>query len=157
VSNLRENLALDFGDVFNSFKNLQAFSDFTGTFSQETDNVNLLINPKSIVIKAITPSGKIVADIIGITKKVNRIQVGRIFSLCVLKEYCKKGIATHLLKLLEEEFYLNSIRKVVLEVSALNVIAQQFYQRHGYFITSSILPNFYNDGSDAFVMNKNLL
>ena len=118
---------------------------------------NLLINPKSIVIKAITPSGKIVADIIGITKKVNRIQVGRIFSLCVLKEYCKKGIATHLLKLLEEEFYLNSIRKVVLEVSALNVIAQQFYQRHGYFITSSILPNFYNDGSDAFVMNKNLL
>lgn len=117
---------------------------------------NLLINPKSIVIKAAMPSGKIVADIIGITKKENRIQVGRIFSLCVLEEYRKKGIATRLLKLLEEEFYLNSIRKVFLEVSAHNFIAQKFYQRHGYFTTSSILTNFYNDGSDAFVMSKNL-
>ena len=117
---------------------------------------NLLINPKSIVIKAVTPSGKIVADIIGITKKENRIQAGRIFSLCVLEEYRKKGITGRLLRLLEEEFYLNSIRRIFLEVSARNLTAQKFYQRHGYFTTSSILPNFYKDGSDAFVMSKNL-
>jgi len=117
---------------------------------------NLLINPKSIVIKATTPSGKIIGNIIGITKKENRIPVGRIFSLCVLDEYRKNGIATHLVQLLEEEFYLNDIKKIKLEVSTRNNIAQLFYKRHGYLTTTNLLPNFYKDGSDAFVMNKNL-
>ena len=63
---------------------------------------NLLINPKSVIIKATIPAGKIVGDIIGITKKEPSVSVGRIFSLCVLEEYRKKGIAGRLLRLLEE-------------------------------------------------------
>ena len=118
---------------------------------------NLLINPKSIIIKATTPSGKIIGNIIGITKKENNSPAGKIYSLCVLKKYRGKGIATHLVQLLEDEFYLHGIKKIKLEVSTSNTIAQRFYKRHGYRRTDVILPEFYNDGSDAFVMSKNLL
>jgi ribosomal protein S18 acetylase RimI-like enzyme len=111
---------------------------------------NLLINPKSIIIKATTPSG----EIIGITKKENNSPAGKIHSLCVLEKYREKGIATHLVQLLEDEFYLQGIKKFKLEVSTSNTIAQRFYKRHGYRRTDAILPEFYNDGSDAFVMSK---
>ena len=117
---------------------------------------NLLINPKSIVIKATTPSGKIIGNIIGITRKEIGKPVGRILSLCVLEEHRKNGIATHLVQLLEEEFYLNGVKKIKLEVSSRNNVAQLFYQQHGYLMTTIHLPDFYKDGSDAFVMSKNL-
>ena len=65
---------------------------------------NLLINPKSIIIKATTPLG----EIIGITKKENNSPAGKIYSLCVLEKYREKGIATHLVQLLEDEFYLHA-------------------------------------------------
>ena len=117
---------------------------------------NLLINPKSVIIKATIPAGEIVGDIIGITKKEHSVSVGRIFSLCVLEEYRKKGIATRLVQLLEEEFCLRGIKKIRLEVSTHNNTARMFYERQGYQKTTVILPNFYNNGTDAFVMNKHL-
>ena len=117
---------------------------------------NLLIHPKSVVIKATIPQGEIIGDIIGVVKKEDSIPVGRIFSLCVRREYRKKGIATHLLQLLEDEFGLLGIKKISLEVSSRNTVAQLFYERHGYLKTTIVLPGFYNDGSDAFVLTKNL-
>ena len=117
---------------------------------------NLLINTKSFIIKATEPSGEIVGNIIGTTKRENCISVGRIFSLCVLDEYRKKGIATRLVQLLEEEFCLRGIKKIRLEVSTHNNIAQIFYERLGYEMTACVLLNFYNDGTDALVMNKYL-
>ncbi len=89
-------------------------------------------------------------------KKENNISLGRIFSLCILDEYRKKGIATRLVQLLEEEFSLRGIKKIGLEVSIHNTIAQQFYKRLGYSISTIVLPGFYNDGTDALVMFKNL-
>ena len=117
---------------------------------------NLLINTKSFIIKATTPPGKIMGNIIGIIKKENSASLGRIFSLCVLDEYRKKGIATRLVQLLEEEFCLRGIKKIGLEVSTRNTIAQQFYKRLGYSMSTIVLPGFYNDGTDALVMFKNL-
>ena len=117
---------------------------------------NLLINTKSVIIKATEPSEEIVGNIIGTTKRENCISVGRIFSLCVLDEYRKKGIATRLVQLLEEEFRLRDIRKIRLEVSTLNNGARTFYERLGYHTTSNILPHFYHDGTDAMVMRKDL-
>ncbi len=117
---------------------------------------NLLVNPKSIVIKAITPSGKIIGNIIGITKKENNLLAGRIYSLCVLGKYREKGIATRLVQLMEEEFSLNGIKKIKLEVSTSNTIAQRFYKQLGYRRTDVILPKFYNDGSGALVMGKHI-
>ena len=76
--------------------------------------------------------------------------------MCVLDEYRKKGIATRLVQLLEEEFCLRGIKKIGLEVSTHNTIAQQFYKRLGYSMSTIVLPGFYNDGTDALVMFKNL-
>ena len=117
---------------------------------------NLLTNTKSVIIKATEPSVEIVGNIIGSTKRENCISVGRIFSLCVLDVYRKKGIATRLVRLLEEEFSLRGIKKIRLEVSIHNTIAQQFYKRLGYSMSTIVLPGFYNDGTDALVMFKNL-
>jgi len=117
---------------------------------------NLLTNTKSVIIKATEPSGEIVGNIIGTTKREICISVGRIFSLCVLDVYRKKGIATRLVRLLEEEFSLRGIKKIRLEVSIHNTIAQQFYKRLGYSMSTIVLPGFYNDGTDALVMIKGL-
>ena len=76
--------------------------------------------------------------------------------MCVLDEYRKKGIATRLVQLLEEEFSLRGIKKIGLEVSIHNTIAHQFYKRLGYSMSTIVLPGFYNDGTDALVMFKNL-
>jgi ribosomal protein S18 acetylase RimI-like enzyme len=117
---------------------------------------NLLINTKSFIIKATTPAEKIIGNIIGITRKENNVSVGRIFSLCVLGKYRKKGVASRLVQLLEEEFCLRDIKKIWLEVSTLNNVARAFYERLGYQVTSDILPHFYHDGTDACVMIKSL-
>ena len=117
---------------------------------------NLLTNTKSVIIKATEPSVEIVGNIIGSTKRENCISVGRIFSLCVLDVYRKKGIATRLVRLLEEEFSLRGIKKIRLEVSIHNTIAHQFYKRLGYSMSTIVLPGFYNDGTDALVMIKGL-
>ena len=117
---------------------------------------NLLINTKSAVFKATEPTGKIIGNIIGTTKKENSASVGRIFSLCVLAGHRKSGVATRLVQLLEEEFRLRGIRKIRLEVSMRNNIALMFYERLGYQMTSDILPHFYHDGTSAMVMRKDL-
>lgn len=117
---------------------------------------NLFLSAKSVIIKATYPAGEVIGNIIGITKKENNVSVGRIFSLCVLDEHRKKGIATRLVQLLEEEFSLRGIKKIGLEVSIHNTIAQQFYKRLGYSMSTIVLPDFYNDGTDALVMFKNL-
>ena len=117
---------------------------------------NLLMNPKSVVIKATETSGEIIGNIIGIIKKENSTSLGRIFSLCVLDEYRKKGIASQLIQLLEEEFRSRGIKQVRLEVSTFNNTAQSFYKRRGYKMTQHVLANFYNDGSDACVMIKDI-
>lgn len=115
---------------------------------------NLLSSPQTQVFKAAIPSGKIVGNIIGVTHCVAGQTIGRIFSLCVMKEFRKKGIAFRLVKLLEEEFCLRRIKQIQLEVSALNTTAQSFYKRCGYCMTSQMLRHFYHDGSDAYVMTK---
>ena len=117
---------------------------------------NLLINTKSFIIKATEPSGEIVGNIIGTTKRENCISVGRIFSLCVLDEYRKKGIATRLVQLMEEEFSLRGIKKIRLEVSTHNNIARMFYERQGYQATTTIFRDYYHDGTAAMVMRKDL-
>jgi len=117
---------------------------------------NLLINTKSAVFKATEPTGKIIGNIIGTTKKENSASVGRIFSLCVLAGHRKSGVATRLVQHLEEEFRLRGIRKIRLEVSMRNNIARMFYERLEYQMTSDILPHFYHDGTSAMVMRKDL-
>jgi len=78
---------------------------------------NLLINAKSFIIKATTPPGKIMGNIIGIIKKENSTALGRIFSLCILDEYRKKGIATRLVQLFLYVFLMSIVKRVLPLVS----------------------------------------
>lgn len=117
---------------------------------------NLLTNTKSAVYKATEPTGKIIGNIMGTTKKENSSSVGRIVSLCVLVDHRKSGIATRLVQLMEEEFCLRDIKKIRLEVSTLNNVARMFYERLGYQATTTIFHNYYHDGTDAMVMRKDL-
>lgn len=117
---------------------------------------NLLTNTKSIIIKATAPSGKIVGNIIGVRKKGRDSPAGRIFSLCVLKDFRKKGIAARLVQLLEEEYRQIGIKEIRLEVSTRNNTAQLFYKRQGYQVTTTIFRDYYHDGTDAMVMRKDL-
>lgn len=117
---------------------------------------NLLINTKSFIIKATEPTGEIIGNIIGIIKKENSTSLGRIFSLCVLDDHRKNGIATSLVQHLEEEFYIRGIKKIRLEVSTHNNIARIFYERQGYQATTTIFRDYYHDGTAAMVMRKDL-
>lgn len=117
---------------------------------------NLLMNPKSIVIKVTLPTGKIIGNIIGVTQRAGEESVGRIFSLSVLTEYQKKGFATKLVRLIEEEFVLRGVKRIKLEVHIHNITAQQFYKRLCYSMSTIVLPGFYSDGTDALVMVKGL-
>lgn len=117
---------------------------------------NHLVNPRAVVLKATAPSGEIIGTIIGVLKKERGTRTGRIFSLCVSEPYRKGGIAAHLLHLLEEEWRLLNVGQFRLEVGVLNTVAQRFYLRHGYLQTSTILPGFYRDGTDALIMVKRL-
>lgn len=96
---------------------------------------NLLINPRSVVIKATAPSGRIIGNIVGVKKKEGSLPIGRIFSLCVLAEHRKKGVATRLIHFLEEKFSSHGVTKITLEVNTNNNVAQLFYKRHGYRMT----------------------
>ena len=70
-------------------------------------------------------------------------------------KYRKKGFGTHLMSYLIEECKKCNINKLFLEVSQTNVTAEKFYSRFD-FCTVGIRRNYYKDGSDALLKEKNL-
>ena len=48
-----------------------------------------------------------------------------------------------------------NLRKLILEVSQSNLTAERFYSRFDFY-TVGIRKNYYKDGSDALVKEKNL-
>ncbi len=80
---------------------------------------------------------------------------GHIVSICVHPDYRNCGIGKRLM--LEEEFRMKQyfgICRFRLEVRASNVIAQRMYETLGYRI-AKVIPHYYSDGEDAYVMVKN--
>ncbi len=79
----------------------------------------------------------------------------RILMLAVDTPYRRNGIGTGLITLFEQEAAKVKVNRIKLEVRVDNDEAIRFYRNHGYSI-SSLLPSYYNDGSDAYVMEKML-
>ncbi|MEM1995477.1 MAG: GNAT family N-acetyltransferase [Thermoplasmatales archaeon] len=77
----------------------------------------------------------------------------RILMLAVDLPYRRKGIGSALISLFEQEAIKVKVRKISLEVRTDNNEAIAFYRTHGYSI-SGLLPSYYNDGTDAFTMEK---
>jgi len=78
---------------------------------------------------------------------------GRILMIAVDKPFRKMGIGSGLMTLFEQEASNVKVNRIKLEVKTDNVDAITFYKNRGYVITG-LLPSYYNDGSDAYVMQK---
>ncbi len=79
----------------------------------------------------------------------------RILMLAVDTPFRNNGIGTGLISLFEQEALKVKANKIKLEVRTDNQEAIAFYRNHGYS-TSNLLPSYYNDGSDAYTMEKTL-
>ena len=73
----------------------------------------------------------------------------------VNRKFRKKGFGTYLMSYLINECEKLNIKKLFLEVSNKNAIAEEFYSRFDFF-TVGIRLNYYKDGSDALLKEKKL-
>ena len=73
----------------------------------------------------------------------------------VSKKYRKKGFGSYLMNYLIKQCEKLNIKKLLLEVSQSNVIAEEFYSSFA-FSTVGIRKNYYKDGSHALLKEKKL-
>jgi ribosomal-protein-alanine N-acetyltransferase len=84
---------------------------------------------------------------------VERAYEARILILAVDERARGKGIGARLVKLFEERFLHRAIRRVNLEVRIHNENAIRLYEKLG-FEKRKVLPRYYADGEDAYLMTK---
>jgi len=76
---------------------------------------------------------------------------GHVFSLGVLHEYRRRGIASALLALSMDKMFRLGCEEIFLEVRVSNEPAQRLYRKFNYRVVARI-PRYYADGEDAYVM-----
>ena len=72
------------------------------------------------------------------------------------EKYREKGFGSYLMSYLINQSSKSNLRKLSLEVSHTNDIADRFYSSFD-FSTVGIRKNYYKDGSDALLKEKNLI
>lgn len=77
----------------------------------------------------------------------------RILMLAVLEEYSRSGIGTSLFEKCIEHARVRMMTALNLEVSTVNEEAFEFYRNRGFKVTG-ILPGYYKDRTDAYVMKR---
>jgi len=80
---------------------------------------------------------------------------GHIITIAVVEEYRRRGIGSRLLKDFIEYAKSKGVYDIYLEVSTKRVDAIRFYEKHG-FKKSGFIPDYYRDGSDAYVMRRRI-
>ena len=103
---------------------------------------------------------KVVALLIG--KKVIGIYVvqtiideAQINYFSIKQRFRRKGYGSYLMNYLIKQCKQLDIKKLLLEVSKTNSIAEEFYSKFN-FLTVGIRKNYYKDGTDAVLKEKNL-
>lgn len=81
--------------------------------------------------------------------------IGEIISLATDCRWRRRGIAERLLTQVLEEFRSSSFSEVCLQVAASNSPAQHLYRKLG-FQWDRLLPGYYSNGEDAFLLRKSL-
>ena len=74
----------------------------------------------------------------------------------VHQKFRNRGFGSHLMNFLIEECEKLNLKKLLLEVSRNNVIAEKLYSRFD-FSTVGVRKNYYKDGSDAVLKEKKLI
>ena len=90
-----------------------------------------------------------------IVAEAGRKNAGHIITIDVLPEARRFRVGSELLKAAEARLAPAGCHHVVLETAVDNTSALAFYKRHGYFVNKTI-PNYYSNGVDAFVLQKEL-
>jgi len=90
-----------------------------------------------------------------IVAEAYRRRVGHIISIDVLAASRRFGLGSRLLAAAEERLKAAACQTVVLETAVDNTAALAFYKRHGYSVVN-VVPRYYSNGVDAFVMEKDL-
>jgi [ribosomal protein S18]-alanine N-acetyltransferase len=97
------------------------------------------------------------APILGfIIVAVGRHRTGLVFTIDVKPKARRFGIGSRLLVAAEERLRASKCTAVSLETAVDNASALAFYKRHEYDVVRT-LSQYYSNGVDAFVMQKNLL
>lgn len=84
---------------------------------------------------------------------IERAYEARILILAVDERARGQGIGARLVKLFEERFLHRAIRRINLEVRTSNASAIRLYEKLG-FEKRKVLPKYYADGEDAYLMTK---
>lgn len=84
---------------------------------------------------------------------IERAYEARILILAVDERARGRGIGARLVGLFEERFEHRAIRRINLEVRVSNETAIKLYEKLG-FEKRKILPRYYADGEDAYLMTK---
>ena len=93
--------------------------------------------------------------IIGIYVVQTIIDEAQINYFSIKKNFRQKGYGSCLMKYLLKECEKLNIKKLLLEVSETNAIAERFYRKFN-FLTVGRRKNYYSDGTDAVLKEKNL-
>lgn len=103
-----------------------------------------------IILKAIIDD-----EIVGFVDAVNQVDELSIMRIAVLPDYRNQGIATKLIKKIEDLALQMKIKTVSLEAEQKNFNALSLYSKLGYG-TRRIRKNYYPNGADAIEMSKQL-
>jgi len=127
----------------------------------ELDNNTISLWSKKQWAKELEKEGNLVFGllfaklIIGVCVLHIVIDEAQINYFAVNHKFRKKGFGSHLMNHLIELCENSNIDKLLLEVSKNNIAAEKFYSSFD-FSTVGIRKNYYKDGSDALLKEKNL-
>ncbi len=104
-------------------------------------------------------SDVLVADagrkVVGYVASMEMGSEAKIMSIAVKREFRGLGIGNRLLDEIIKRCREKGKSQLFLEVRVSNNIAQQLYKKKGFEIID-VIPAYYNDGEDAYVMALNL-
>ena len=107
------------------------------------------LNKKGVKVVAIIIREKI----IGIYVVHIIIDEAQINYFSIKQRFRRKGFGSYLMNYLIQECEKSNIKKLLLEVSETNSIAEVFYSKFN-FLTVGRRKNYYKDGSDAVLKEK---
>ena len=112
---------------------------------------------KELKKKGIKVFGLLQADsLVGLCVFQVVIDEAQVNYFAINKKFQRQGLGTFLMKFLIEECNKLKINKLLLEVSENNSAAESFYNNFD-FITVGIRKNYYSDGSNALLKEKELI
>ena len=109
------------------------------------------INKRGVKVVALLLRRKI----IGIYVVQTIIDEAQINYFSIKQKFRRRGYGTYLMSYLIKQCKKSNIRRLLLEVSETNLIAEVFYSKFN-FLTVGRRNNYYKDGSAAVLKEKNL-